>query len=39
MTFAASELRLTSVEISDDTIITHMLDGRSIRVPMVWSWR
>ena len=39
MSIAASEPRLTSIEVSDDTITAHLLDGRTISVPLVWSWR
>ncbi len=39
MSIAASEPRLTSIEVSDDTITAHLVDGRTISVPLVWSWR
>lgn len=31
--------RITSVTVTDDTIIAQLADGRSISVPLVWSWR
>ena len=39
MSIAASEPRLTSVEVTDDTIAAHLVDGRTISIPLVWSWR
>ena len=27
------------VEVSDDTITAHLVDGRVISVPLAWSWR
>ena len=31
--------RLQSVEVTEDKIIAHLLDGRTISVPLAWSWR
>jgi len=39
MSIAANEPRIDSIEITDDTITAHLLDGRTISVPLVWSWR
>jgi hypothetical protein len=39
MSIAANEPRIESLEITDDTITAHLLDGRTISVPLVWSWR
>jgi len=39
MSIAASEPRIDNIEITDDTITAHLLDGRTISVPLVWSWR
>jgi hypothetical protein len=39
MSIAANEARIDSLEITDDTITAHLLDGRTISVPLVWSWR
>ena len=33
------EPRLLSVHMTDDEIIAHLVDGRTISVPLVWSWR
>ena len=33
------EPRVMSIEGSDDEIIAHLVDGRTISVPLVWSWR
>jgi hypothetical protein len=33
------EARIERVEVSDDTITAHLVDGRTISVPLVWSWR
>lgn len=31
--------RVRAVEVTDDLIIAHLADGRTIRVPFAWSWR
>ena len=33
------EPRVMSIEVSDDEIIAHLVDGRTISVLLVWSWR
>ena len=33
------EPRLLNVRVTDDEIIAHLMDGRTISVPLVWSWR
>jgi hypothetical protein len=33
------ELRIKEIEVTDDTITAHLTDGRTISVPLVWSWR
>jgi len=33
------EPRVLNVEVTDDEIIAHLVDGRTISVPLVWSWR
>ena len=30
---------IKSIEVTDDSIIAHLTDGRTISVPLVWSWR
>jgi hypothetical protein len=34
-----SDPRVQSLEVSDDSITAHLADGRTISVPLVWSWR
>jgi hypothetical protein len=31
--------RIWTIEATDDEIIAHLVDGRTISVPLVWSWR
>ena len=31
--------RIKDIEITDDSIIAHLMDGRTISVPLLWSWR
>jgi secreted protein with Ig-like and vWFA domain len=31
--------RVTSVLVADEAITAELLDGRSISVPLAWSWR
>lgn len=38
-TVAASEALAQSVEVTDDVITAHLTDGRTISVPLAWSWR
>jgi len=33
------EIRIKDIEVTDDTIIAYLTDGRTISVPLVWSWR
>jgi hypothetical protein len=33
------EVRIKDIEITEDTIIAQLTDGRTISVPLVWSWR
>ena len=35
----SSEPRIQNVTVDDDTITAQLADGRSISVPLVWSWR
>ncbi|MDT3779292.1 MAG: DUF2442 domain-containing protein [Nitrospirales bacterium] len=34
-----NEPRISTIEISDETITAQLTDGRMISVPLVWSWR
>jgi hypothetical protein len=38
-TAANIEARIQSVSITDDTIFAQLVDGRTISVPLAWSWR
>jgi hypothetical protein len=31
--------RIKHFQITDDAIVAELMDGRSISVPLVWSWR
>jgi hypothetical protein len=33
------EPRLLDIEVTEDEIIAHLVDGRTITVPLAWSWR
>lgn len=33
------DLRVMTIKVTDDEIIAHLVDGRTISVPLVWSWR
>ena len=40
MSIAANvEARIQSVSVTDDTISARLVDGRTISVPLAWSWR
>lgn len=36
---AGKQARIRSVEVTDHAITAHLMDGRSISVPLTWSWR
>ena len=38
-TAVSVESRIDHVEVTDDTITAHLVDGRVISVPLAWSWR
>ena len=38
-TAVSVESRIGRVEVSDETITAHLVDGRVISVPLAWSWR
>jgi hypothetical protein len=38
-TAVSVENRIRRVEVSDETITAHLVDGRVISVPLAWSWR
>ena len=33
------DTRIKDIEVTDDSIIACLMDGRTISVPLVWSWR
>ena len=39
ITVAVSEPRITSLSISDENITAELADGRTVSVPLAWSWR
>lgn len=34
-----NEARIKSVKVTDDAIVADLIDGRTISVPLAWSWR
>ena len=38
-TAVSVESRIDHVEVTDETITAHLIDGRIISVPLAWSWR
>jgi hypothetical protein len=38
-TAATSEPRIITLEVTDDAICAQLADGRTITVPLAWSWR
>jgi hypothetical protein len=34
-----SDARVRSAEVTDELIVAHLVDGRTISVPIAWSWR
>jgi hypothetical protein len=35
----SSEPRISTVVVTGETITAHLADGRTISVPLAWSWR
>lgn len=33
------EPRIKNIKVTEDEIIAHLVDGRTISVPLAWSWR
>ena len=33
------EVKIKEIEVTDELITAHLVDGRTISVPLVWSWR
>ena len=38
-TAVSVESRIHHVDVTDETITAHLIDGRVISVPLAWSWR
>jgi hypothetical protein len=38
-TAVSVEARIDRVDVTEDTITAHLVDGRVISVPLAWSWR
>jgi len=36
---ASNDPRILSIEVTEDLITAHLADGRTISVPLAWSWR
>jgi hypothetical protein len=34
-----ADARILDVQVSDDSIVAELADGRTISVPLAWSWR
>ncbi|MBF0473173.1 MAG: DUF2442 domain-containing protein [Nitrospirae bacterium] len=34
-----TEVRIKDISITDDSITAYLFDGRTISVPLAWSWR
>lgn len=38
-TAAQAEPRIVGLEVTEDAIVARLADGRTISVPLAWSWR
>jgi hypothetical protein len=38
-TAADSDPRIVALEVTEDAIVAQLADGRTVRVPLAWSWR
>jgi Protein of unknown function (DUF2442) len=36
---ASSDPRIVALEVTEDSIVAQLADGRTISVPLAWSWR
>ena len=36
---ANSDPRIVTLQVTSDAIVAHLADGRTISVPLAWSWR
>jgi hypothetical protein len=35
----SSELRIVRFDVTDNSLVPHLADGRIVSVPFAWSWR
>lgn len=33
------EVKIKNIQVTEDTITAYLVDGRTISVPLAWSWR
>ncbi len=38
-TAASNDPRIKAIEVTDDAITAQLADGRTVSVPLAWSWR
>lgn len=38
-TVVAPEPRIKQLEVTEEAIVAHLVDGRTVAVPLAWSWR
>lgn len=38
-TVLKADARITAIRVTDETITADLADGRSVSVPLAWSWR
>jgi hypothetical protein len=36
---ASSDPRIVTLEVTEDSIVAQLADGRTVSVPLAWSWR
>ena len=36
---ASSEPRIVTLEVTEDALVAQLADGRTVSVPLAWSWR
>ena len=39
MSIVASDPRIVGLEVTEDAIVALLADGRTVGVPLAWSWR
>ena len=39
MSIAQSEPRIVGLQVNEELIVAQLADGRSVSVPLAWSWR